>query len=116
MSHEAEFRDFALGTGAGLYFGKYRARSQTRLSKMAGPPRKAPYLRPVALWLLGLFIVMTFSGHGRISMTVAVFDVAYILLLPALLLTMLAYNLFVRPWKIRAWEDKFMCQRCATIL
>ena len=86
------------------------------LSKMAGPPRKAPYLRPLALWLLGLFIVMALAGRGRISMTMAVFDVAYILLLPALLLAALAYNLFVRPRSIKAWESKFMCQRCRTIL
>jgi hypothetical protein len=102
---------FLLGTADGLYFGKHRGQSQTNLSKIAGPPCKAPYLRPVGLWLLGLFIVMAFAGRGRISMTVAVFDLAYILLLPALLVTALKYNLFVRPGKIRACEGKFMCQR-----
>ena len=52
---------FFLGNRAGLPFGRYRGTSQSRLSAMAGPPGKLPYLTPVIIWLAGFFVVMAFG-------------------------------------------------------
>jgi hypothetical protein len=52
------------GNGDAFFVGKYRGANQSLLSKMAAPPRKAPYIAPVALWLMGFFIVMAFAGRG----------------------------------------------------
>jgi len=44
-----------LGSADGLLLAKYRGTSQSKLSKMAGSPQKAPYVAPAILWLVGLF-------------------------------------------------------------
>jgi hypothetical protein len=46
----------------------------------------------------------------------AVLSVAYILALPAYLVSSLCYNFVVRPGKLKNWERKFMCQRCGAII
>lgn len=101
--------------GDGLLFGGYRGASQSRLSKMAGPPRKGSYLGPAILWLVGFFIVMAFAGRGKLSTPTAIFSMAYLVLLPTLLIGTFVYNLFLRPKKLRDWENKFMCQRCGAV-
>jgi len=53
------------GSGDGVLLGKYRGASQSRLSKLTSPPRKAPYVSPFVLWLLGFFVVMAFAGRGK---------------------------------------------------
>jgi len=42
--------------------------------------------------------------------------VAYVLLLPALLVSAFVYNSFVYPKKYRAWDGAFMCQRCGALI
>jgi hypothetical protein len=104
------------GNTDGLHFGRYRGKSQTKLSKTVRPPVKAPYSWPIGLWLLGFFTIMTFANRGRISEAVAVLDLACILLLPTYLVAALAYNFFVRPARVKVWQSKFMCQRCGAIV
>ena len=104
------------GDGDAFFVGKYRGANQSLMSKMAGPPRKAPYVAPVILWLVGFFIVMAFAGRGKLSEAMASFPVAYLLLLPLMLVGTLAYKLFVYPRKCRRWESKFLCQHCGFLL
>jgi hypothetical protein len=116
--HESRGRigGLLLGFGDGLFLGKYRGMSQSRLSKMAGPPRKAPYVTPVILWVVGLFIVMAFAGRGKLSWMMGALSVGYLFALPAYLLAALLYNFFLRPKRNKHWEEKFMCLRCATFV
>src|SRR6059058_76418 len=72
-----------IGSGGGLLFGSYRAKSQNRLSRMAAPPRKMPFISPVVLRLLGFFILMAFDAPGKLSWVMGTLSVAYVFLLPA---------------------------------
>ena len=110
------FLGLLLGGADGALLGRYRGTSQSHLSRLLNPPRKLPYFGPIVLWLFGFFILMSFDAQGKLSWAMAVFSVAYVLLLPACLLGALIYNFFVRPKKFKQWQQKFMCQRCGTIV
>lgn len=110
------FLGFFLGGMDGAVFGRYRGTSQSRLSRLLNPPRKLPYVAPTVLWLIGFFILMSFDARGKLSWAMAILSVAYVLLLPAYWLGSVLYNLFVRPKKVRYWEQQFMCQRCGAIV
>jgi hypothetical protein len=43
-------------------------------------------------------------------------SVAYVLLLPALVVGAFAYNCFVYPKKYRRWDGEFMCQRWGALI
>jgi hypothetical protein len=109
-------RGLFLGNSDGLLFGRFRGTSQSRLSKMTGPPKKMPYAVPTVLWLLGFFILMAFDGRGKLSWVMGMLSVVYVFLLPAWLLASLSYNFFICPRKYRNWERKFMCQRCGIVV
>jgi hypothetical protein len=103
------------GNGDAFFVGKYRGANRSLLSKMVAPPRKAPYVAPVVLWLMGFFIVMAFAGRGKLSLMMGVLAVGYLLLLPGYLLAALFYNFFLLPKKKRDWETRFMCQKCGFV-
>jgi hypothetical protein len=115
--HESHgsLRALFLGDGPGLLFAGYKGTSQSRLSKMVGPPRRLPVASPIVLWLLGFFILMAFDGRGKLSWVMGMLSLAYLFLLPAYLLGSLFYNFFVRPAKHLRWKEKFMCQRCGAL-
>lgn len=96
--------------GDDLLFGKYSGTSQSRQSKLVGPPRKAPYTAPVILWLLCFFIVMAFAGRGKLSALMAIASVGYVFLLPALLIGTFIYNFFGYQKRYRNWDLRFLCQ------
>jgi len=100
------------GNGDAFFVGKYRGANQSLMSKMLGPPKKAPYLAPVILWVMGFFIVIAFAGRGKLSWMMGALSVGYLLILPAYLLAALLYNFFVRPNKYKDWNEEFICQRC----
>jgi hypothetical protein len=105
---------FLLGTGDALLFGRHRGSKQSLLAERLAPPRKLTYITPIFLWLIGFFPVVAFTGE-KLRTVVALFLTAYVVLLPVYLLAAFSYNLFVRPRKLKAWENKFLCQRCGTI-
>jgi hypothetical protein len=59
---------------------------------------------------------MAFAGRGELSFAMGLLSIAYVLLLPALVVSAFFYNLFVYPQKHRAWEGLFMCQRCGALI
>src|SRR4029077_15953168 len=75
------FRGFLFGGTDGALFGRYRGTSQSRLSALSNPPRKAPYVAPIILWLVGFFILMSFDARAKLSWEMAALSVAYILAL-----------------------------------
>jgi hypothetical protein len=79
------------------FFGRYRGTNQSRLSKLVDPPAKFPYATPAILWLVGFFPLMAFIGREKLSFAMGLVSVAYILLLPALVVSAFVYNLFVYP-------------------
>ena len=105
----------SLGEVVSFHFGRYRGRNQSKLSALAGPPRKRSYVAPTIVWLVGFFIVMPFAGRGKLSDTMGLFCVAYLFLLPILVIGTLAYNLFAYPRRRKSWALKFMCLRCGAI-
>jgi hypothetical protein len=111
MNREAESAGCSLGM-AMFFVGKYRLGKPEPAVKMVGPPKKAPYVVPVVLWLMGFFIVMAFAGRGKLSWMMGVLAVSYLLLLPGYLLAALLYNFFVHPRKYKDWNEKFIRQQC----
>jgi predicted RNA-binding Zn-ribbon protein involved in translation (DUF1610 family) len=109
-------RGLLLASGDALLLGRYGGTSQSRLSKMVGPPIRIPYVSSAIVWLVGFFPVMAFAGRGKLSTLMEIVSVAYLLLLPSHLLAALSYNLIVRPKKCRSWEATFMCQYCGALI
>src|SRR5260370_10319238 len=85
------------GGRSGFYFGRFQKQTQTRLSAAASPPRKGRSIPLAVLWLIGFFIVIASAGRRRISTTMALFSVSYVLLLPGLVIGMFVYHLAVSP-------------------
>jgi hypothetical protein len=83
---------------------------------MVRPPAKFPYAAPAILWLVGFFPLMAFVGRGKLSFAMGLLSVAYVVLLPALVVSAFIYNSFVYPKKYRAWDGMFMCQRRAALI
>jgi hypothetical protein len=69
-----------LGSRDGLLFGKYLGTHLSQLSKMAGPPKTAPCGTPIALWLIGLFMLMSTAGSGRIASIIGLLLVMFYVL------------------------------------
>jgi hypothetical protein len=109
---ESRGRFFGWFLGDGLWFGRYRGTSQSRLSAMLSPPRKFPYGLPMVLWLVGFFPLMAFVGRGRLSWIMGLLATLYVFLLPALPIGAFAYNVFVYPRKYKTWDSMFLCQCC----
>src|SRR6266404_8742000 len=101
-----------LGNGDAFFVGKYKGANQSLLSKIACPPRKAPYVAPLVLCLMGFFIVMVLAGRGKLSWMMGALSVGYLLIFPAYLLAALLYNFFIRPKKCKDWTEEFICQQC----
>ena len=99
-----------------LLLGRYQGTNQNRLSKIARPPVRPPFVSPVILWFVGLFVVMAFVGGGRASWMVGFLAAAYVLSLPAYFLVAVSYCFFVRPKKHRRWDGMFMCGRCGALV
>ena len=99
-----------------LYFGRYRAQSESALARMARPPKKARYVGPTILWLVGFFVVFAFVGRTEISTPIVLFLLTYVAMLPALLTAAFAYNLFIYRARYRRWEAKFICRDCGAIV
>src|ERR1700733_1113827 len=109
-------RGWFAGVADGILLGSYKGTNQSRLSKMVRPPAKFPYATPAILWLVGFFPLMAFVGRGKLSFAMGLVSVAYVLLLPTLVVSAFVYNLFVYPKKYRAWDGTFMCQRCGAFI
>lgn len=110
------FRGSLFGDSDGLLFARYKGTSQSRLSKMVGPPRRLPLATPMILWLLGFFILIAFDCRGKLSWVMGTISAVYILAIPVYFLVALFHNLFVRPKKHKDWDRKFMCQRCGALI
>ena len=109
-------RGLLFGSIDGLVLGHYRGTSQTRLSRMVGPPMRLPFVLPLVLWFIGFLPIMAFAGGGKLTTLMAIVSVGYLLLLPCYLLVALVYNLFVHPGKYRRWEGTWMCQSCGALI
>ena len=112
----ARFCALLFGGAGTVQFGIYTAKRQSRLSQSVAPPRKLPFLRPICLWIMGFFMLMSFLGRGRLSSMMGILAGFYLLLLPSYLLGSLFYNVFVRPWKYRRWERRWLCLRCGAVV
>jgi hypothetical protein len=109
-------RGWFAGAIDGMLFGSYKGTNQSRLSMMVRPPTKFPYAVPAILWLVGFFPLVAFVGRVKLSFAMGLVSVAYLLLLPTLVVSAFVYNSFVYPQKYRAWEGMFMCQRCGAFI
>jgi hypothetical protein len=118
-------RGFDFGEMAGAFSFRSRARGtvQTRLSKIAGPPRKLPYRHVLFGWGLGLSILYWLFGYlvwlHEISAvrSVALFPQyahAYSGLALFVLASLWWYNHQVSPQVFRRWECSFTCERCGS--
>ena len=119
-------RGFAFGEAAGAltFTARSRGTCQTRLSKLAGPPRKLRYRYVILWWILGLGILYWLFGYlvwlHQLSPVRAVaafpeFSHAYLGLALFLLAVFCWYNRQVHPQRCRRWERSFMCGRCGKI-
>ena len=97
---------------------------QTRLSKLAAPPRKLRYRHVILWWILGLGILLLAVGYlVWLHQVSAVRSVAlspqYAHAYSGVALCVLAslgwYNRHVRPQRYRRWERSVMCERWGKI-
>jgi len=116
--------DFGEMASAFSFRSRSRATFQTRLSKLAGPPRKLPYRHVLLWWGLGLAILYWLFGYlvwlRQISAvrSVALFPQyahAYSGVALFVLASLWWYNHQVRPLRFHRWEQSFMCDRCGAI-
>jgi hypothetical protein len=113
---ESGGRFFGSFLGDGLWFGRYRGTSQSRLSAMLSPPRKFPHGLPMVVWLLVFFPLMAFVGRGKLSWIMGLIATVYVFLLPALPVGAFAYNQLVYPRKYKRWDATLVCERCAALV
>lgn len=117
---------FAFGESAGTlsFTARSRGTCQTRLSKLAAPPRKLRYRHVILWWILGLGILYWLFGYLvwlhelsaiRALTTFPDFAHAYSGLAVFVLAVLWWYNRRVRPQRYRRWERSFMCARCGKI-
>jgi hypothetical protein len=99
----------------GLVLAKYRGTSQSKLSKMVRSPQKAPNVAP-AILCLSVFVVMAFAGRRKLSWMMGSLSVVYVLLLPEYIVGALLCSFLVHAKKFRAWDQKFICQRCGATI
>lgn len=119
-------RGFDFGEMASAFGFRSRSRGtlQTRLSKLAGPPRKLPYRHVLLWWGLGLAILYWLFGYPvwlhQISAVRSVslfpqYAHAYSGVAMFVLASLWWYNHQVGPHRFRRWERSFMCERCGEI-
>ena len=119
-------RGFAFGesTGALSFTARSRGTCQTRLSKLAAPPRKLRYRHVILWWILGLGILYWLFGYLvwlhelSVIRSVALFPRyahAYSGLAVFALAVLWWYNQHVCPQRYRRWECSFMCGRCGSV-
>ena len=119
-------RGFAFGEAAGAlsFTARSRGTCQTRLSKLAGPPRKLRYRHVFLWWILGLVILYWLFGYlvwlhqlsaARAVTAFPAFSHAYSGLALLVLAVLWGYNRHLRPQRYRRWERSFMCGRCGSI-
>lgn len=110
------FRALFFGGACTLQVGTYTGKCESHLSRSVRPPGKLPFLRPVCLWIMGFFILLSFVGSGRLSSMMGILVGFYLLLLPSYLLGSLLYNVLVRPRKYRRWQSRWLCFACGAVV
>jgi hypothetical protein len=83
---------------------------------MVRSPQKAPYVGLRSCGLSGFFVVMAFAGRRKLSWMMGFLSVVYVLLLPEYIVGALLCNFLVHAKKFRAWDQKFICQRCGATI
>jgi preprotein translocase subunit Sss1 len=120
-------RGLILGNnGVALGFGNFKTTgtSQTRLSKLANPPRKKPYLMVIFGWLLGLLILGWLLGYAttishapeaRFEQQFRWILYGFSSLAAIALVVTWRYNHRVFPRRLRFWNRSFICRHCGEI-
>lgn len=125
------FKKLAIIYSEGLSKGKisigifstrtYKIQQQTELSKIAAPPRKWSYLKPIVLALLfyGLFrkIADAWFGHPLtdVSDGVILSQMLFCGPIVAIVIGTFWHNRRVYMRKLKNWERQFLCQQCGAI-
>lgn len=99
--------------GLGVFRGRRRTRHQSKLSKLAAPPKKWRLLKPLLYGIAGVFVfpLVRLSRHVWDALFIG-----YCALIVLYLAGALLYNLFRYPATLRQWESLFMCQQCGVII
>ncbi|MGH9438153.1 MAG: hypothetical protein ACRD22_09715 [Terriglobia bacterium] len=113
------------GAGLGLGRAKTKGQLQTRLSRLASPPRKKPYWPILLAWLMGIFIGGWFLGYlhtiGHSSDTLFAAQLTWFTyifsgLIVLVLGVLLRFNRKLFPQRYRLWDLSFMCRCCGNIV
>jgi|SRR5579864_9195099 len=101
------------GEGVGAYTARYRSTHESKLSRLAAPPKRMPVIKPLVYGVVGVFC-LPFVRLSRQAWN------ALFIVYCALVLLYLAWavfsNLFRYPKALQQWESLFMCQRCGTVI
>jgi hypothetical protein len=99
--------------GVGAYRARNRSTHESKLSKVAAPPKKWAIVKPLLYGVVGAFCLVLVPLKGQAwNLLFAVCCVAVVVYLLAALL----HNMRRYPEALRSWESSFMCQRCGTIV
>ena len=113
----------------GLSFGSNNLKTtgtlQTRLSRLADPPRKKSYRIVLLIWFLGLAIAgwilayattVTHAPETRFYQQFRWFTYAYSFLAALVLAVFWRYNHRIFPRESEIWSRSFICRCCGEIL
>lgn len=116
--------DFGETAGAFSFVARGHGTLQTRMSTLAGSPRKLRYRHVLLCWGLGLVILYWLFGylvwlHEMSSVrSVTLFPQyahAYSALAVVALASLWWFNRRVHPPRLRRWQRSLMCDRCGAI-
>lgn len=101
------------GSGLGVFRGRRRSKHESKLSKLAAPPKKWLLLKPLLYGIAGVLVfpLVRVSRHAWDALFLG-YCAAVILYLAGAFF----YNVFRYPKALREWESLFMCQRCGQII
>jgi hypothetical protein len=105
---------FARG-GIGLGFGttKTRGTSQTAASERASPPLKKPYLKPLALFIMGFLVMQLFVNNNKIFGEIVFY--AWFAASGGWIYYAFQYNSKTWPSLRVIWDNSYLCNRCNSI-
>lgn len=97
---------FGLGGGVGIGTAGTTGTSQSAAAAQLSPPKP----KPVVAGMVGLLVGAYFSFHDSVAIGVIVASISLFALIRAF-----RFNRYTLPKILSAWNELYLCQRCATV-
>lgn len=101
------------GEGVGAYRARHRSIHESKLSRLAAPPKKMPFLKPLIYGVVGMFCLPFVRLNHQAWNAMFLGYCALVLLYVG---WAVFFNIFRYPKALQRWELLFMCQGCGAII